>query len=170
MTLCVDIYGLLYRQAPSSAAVKELHGAITKVKREPKFENSCSGRDRPAGRRHRSRLETTLIIRLHFAQNSESSYGRVELMSASMLGIPFDYGRSYQYPREVWRPTRVEIRCAVGPGAALPARTSDPAEDLRPRPRRHIVPAREQNTRKIVVITRIRDFACRSRRRFARAK
>lgn len=99
-------------------------------------------------------LETTLIIRLHFAQNSESSYGRVELISASMLEIPFDYGRSYQYPREVWRPTRVEIRCAVGPGAALPARTSDPAEDLRPRPRRHIVPAREQNTRKIVVITR----------------
>lgn len=75
-------------------------------------------------------------------------------MSASMLGIPFDYGRSYQYPREVWRTTRVEIRCAVGPGAALPARTSDPAEDLRPRPRRHIVPAREQNARKIVVVTR----------------
>lgn len=37
----------------------------------------------------------------------------------------------------------MEIRCAVGPGAALPARTSGPAEDLRPRPRRHTVPANE---------------------------
>lgn len=55
--------------------------------------------------------------------------------------VPFDCGRSYQYPREVWRPTRVEIRCAVGPGSALPAQTLDPAEDLRPRPRRHTVPA-----------------------------
>lgn len=57
--------------------------------------------------------------------------------------VPFDCGRSYRYPREVWRTTRVEIRCAVGPGAALPARTSGPAEDLRPRPRRHTVPANE---------------------------
>lgn len=61
--------------------------------------------------------------------------------------IPFDCGRSYQYPREVWRPTRVENRCAFGPGAALPARTSDPAEDLRPRPRRHTVPANEMLVR-----------------------
>lgn len=58
-------------------------------------------------------------------------------------GIPFDCGRSYRYPREVWRPTRVESRCAFGPESALPARTSDPAEDLRPRPRRHTVPANE---------------------------
>lgn len=35
----------------------------------------------------------------------------------------------------------MEIRCAVGPGSALPAQTLDPAEDLRPRPRRHTVPA-----------------------------
>lgn len=41
----------------------------------------------------------------------------------------------------------MEIRCAVGPGSALPARTSDPAEDLRPRPRRHIVPANEMLVR-----------------------
>lgn len=61
--------------------------------------------------------------------------------------IPFDCGRSYQYPREVWRPTRVEIRCAVGPGSALPAQTLDPAEDLRPRPRRHTVPANEMLVR-----------------------
>lgn len=37
----------------------------------------------------------------------------------------------------------MENRCGVGPGAALPARTSGPAEDLRPRPRRHTVPANE---------------------------
>lgn len=61
--------------------------------------------------------------------------------------IPFDCGRSYQYPREVWRTTRVESRCVVGPGAALPARTLDPAEDLRPRLRRHIVPANEMLVR-----------------------
>lgn len=35
----------------------------------------------------------------------------------------------------------MESRCAFGPGSTLPARTSDPAEDLRPRPRRHTVPA-----------------------------
>lgn len=34
----------------------------------------------------------------------------------------------------------MEIRCAVGPGSVLLARTSDPAEDPRPRPRRHTVP------------------------------
>lgn len=64
-----------------------------------------------------------------------------------MAGIPFDCGRRYRYPREVWRPTRVESRCAFGPEAALPARTSDPAEDLRPRPRRHTVPANEMLVR-----------------------
>lgn len=37
----------------------------------------------------------------------------------------------------------MEIRCAVGPGSTLPAQIRDPAEDLRPRPRRHIVPANE---------------------------
>lgn len=35
------------------------------------------------------------------------------------------------------------IRCVVEPESALPARTSDPVEDLRPRPRRHIVPENE---------------------------
>lgn len=44
-------------------------------------------------------------------------------------------------------PTRVEIRCAFGPGSALPAQTLDPAEDLRPRPRRHTVPANEMLVR-----------------------
>lgn len=34
----------------------------------------------------------------------------------------------------------MEIRCAVGPGSVLLARASDPAEDPRPRPRRHTVP------------------------------
>ena len=57
------------------------------------------------------------------------------------ISIPFGYDRSYRYPREVWRPTRVEIRCAVGPGSVLLARASDPAEDPRPRPRRHTEPA-----------------------------
>lgn len=65
--------------------------------------------------------------------------------------VPFDCGRSYQYPREVWRPTRVEIRCAVGPGSALLAQTLDPAEDLRPRPRRHTVPANEMLVRFIPI-------------------
>lgn len=41
----------------------------------------------------------------------------------------------------------MENRCAFGPGSALPARTSDPAEDLRPRPRRHTVPANEMLVR-----------------------
>ena len=41
----------------------------------------------------------------------------------------------------------MEIRCAVGPGSALPAQTWDPAEDLRPRPRRHTVPANEMLVR-----------------------
>lgn len=41
----------------------------------------------------------------------------------------------------------MEIRCAVGPGSALPAQTLDPAEDLRPRPRRHTVPANEMLVR-----------------------
>lgn len=59
------------------------------------------------------------------------------------MPIPFDCGRSHRYPREVWRPTRVESRCAFGPGAALPVRTSRPAEDLRPRPRHRTVPANE---------------------------
>lgn len=60
-----------------------------------------------------------------------------------MSVVPFDCGRSYRYPREVWRPTRMESRCAFGPEAALPARTSDPAEDLRPHPRRHTVPVND---------------------------
>ena len=34
----------------------------------------------------------------------------------------------------------MEIRCAVGPGSVLLARASDPAEDPRPRPRRHTEP------------------------------
>lgn len=41
----------------------------------------------------------------------------------------------------------MEIRCAVGPGLALPAQTLDPAEDLRPRPRRHTVPMNEMLVR-----------------------
>lgn len=41
----------------------------------------------------------------------------------------------------------MESRCAFGPESALPARTSDPAEDLRPHPRRHTVPANEMLVR-----------------------
>jgi len=41
----------------------------------------------------------------------------------------------------------VEIRCAVGPGSTLPAQIWDPAEDLRPRPRRHTVSANEMLVR-----------------------
>lgn len=37
----------------------------------------------------------------------------------------------------------MEIRCAVGPESVLLARASDPAEDPRPRPRRHTEPANE---------------------------
>lgn len=79
--------------------------------------------------------------------------------------VPFDCGRRYQYPREVWRPTRVEIRCAFGPESALPAQTLDPAEDLRPRPRRHTVPANEMLVRLFLhayffAISLSRHFAC----------
>lgn len=73
-----------------------------------------------------------------------------------------------RYPREVWRPTRVESRCAFEPGSVLPARTSDPVEDLRPRPRRHTVPANEM----LVRLSRYANYFVRSLSRlfFTRAK
>lgn len=113
-------------------------------------------------------LVRKLLLILRVLRELNSSKGEFKLISASVPGnIPFDYGRSYQYPREVWRPTRVEIRCAVGPGSALPARTSDPAEDPRPRPRRHIVPANKT----LIKLPRHADsFVASQSQHFARAK
>lgn len=54
--------------------------------------------------------------------------------------VPFDCGKKYQYPQEVWRPTLEEIRCAVGPEWVLLVQTLDLVEDPHLRLHHRIAP------------------------------